>query len=150
VNEVTTEEEEDDSSYHEADADDEEEVVETGGVYGELTPSIRQQQQLLEQQKLEEQKQFQQSPSQNLASNSGVAEDQEVSFSWFEQLRLWDIPEEDAFRIGETLEAQGFEEQDISRLTREELGYLPTAIKGAHIARILDGVRQYTVSKEIN
>jgi len=71
-------------------------------------------------------------------------EEVEPSFSWFEQLRAWDIPEADAARIAEVLEAQGFEEQDISRLNREELTYLPTTIKGAHIARILDGVRRHT------
>jgi len=70
-------------------------------------------------------------------------EETESAFSWFDQIRAWDVPEEEAGKIAEALEAQGFEEQDIGRLTREELTYLPITIKGAHIARIMDGVRRH-------
>jgi hypothetical protein len=80
------------------------------------------------------------SPSRNLYEDQ---EEVEPAFSWFEQLRTWDVPEADASRIAECLEGQGYEEQDIDRLTREDLTHLPTTIKGAHITRILDGVKRH-------
>eukprot|EP00808_Paulinella_micropora_P021557 g79566.t1 len=63
-------------------------------------------------------------------------------FSWENCLLDWDLPPDEAKRVAEALEAEGYVQSDTAVLTRDCLLELDLSLKGAYITRILDGVRE--------